>query len=154
MKRMTRRRFLRYGLGAGAGLALPWGRIPLAWAASGPKLAKYIQPLPLPDRGIVVATPSGEELNASARAGYTTVCQYMENVSAHAQPVHREVLEADHNGDAPRVRSNSDRAIARSSDPDGRRSPFEDRVVRECEKCPQPNPPCTVLARDSSHPSF
>jgi hypothetical protein len=86
MKRMTRRRFLRYGLGAGAGLALPWGRIPLAWAASGPKLAKYIQPLPLPGRGIVVATPSGEELNASARAGYTTVRQYMENVSAHASP--------------------------------------------------------------------
>jgi spore coat protein A len=59
MKRMTRRRFLRYGLGAGAGLALPWGRIPLAWAASGPKLAKCVQPLPLPGRGIVVATPSG-----------------------------------------------------------------------------------------------
>jgi hypothetical protein len=44
---------------ASAGLAVPWGRIPLAWAANGPKLAKYIQPLPLRGRGIVVATPSG-----------------------------------------------------------------------------------------------
>ena len=55
---MTRRRFLQYGVGAGAALALPWGaRIPLATAAKGGKLAKYVQPVPLPGDGIVVATP-------------------------------------------------------------------------------------------------
>ena len=57
---MTRRRFLQYGVGAGAALALPWrARIPLATAAKGGKLAKYVQPVPLPGAGIVVATPSG-----------------------------------------------------------------------------------------------
>ena len=57
---MTRRRFLQYGVGAGAALALPWAaRIPLATAAQGGKLAKYVQPVPLPGAGIVVASPSG-----------------------------------------------------------------------------------------------
>ena len=55
---MTRRRFLQYGVGAGAALALPWAaRIPLATAAKGGKLTKYVQPVPLPGAGIVVATP-------------------------------------------------------------------------------------------------
>ena len=60
---MTRRRFLQYGVGAGAALALPWAaRIPLASAAAqGGKLTKYVQPVPLPGAGIVVATPSGPE---------------------------------------------------------------------------------------------
>src|SRR6266536_1178206 len=54
MKRITRRRFLQYGLGVGGALALPWP----ARAAKGGKLAKYVQPLPVPGAGIVVATPS------------------------------------------------------------------------------------------------
>jgi spore coat protein A, manganese oxidase len=60
MNAMTRRRFLRYGAGAGAALALPWAaRIPAARAAAGPQLRKYLEPVPLPGAGIVVATPSG-----------------------------------------------------------------------------------------------
>ncbi len=60
MKRIRRRRFLQYGLGASASLAVPWtGRIPVAHAAMGGKLAKYVEPLPVPGAGIVVATPSG-----------------------------------------------------------------------------------------------
>ncbi len=60
MKGMTRRRFLQYGAGAGAALALPWAaRVPAARAAVGPQLRKYVEPVPLPGAGIVVATPSG-----------------------------------------------------------------------------------------------
>jgi spore coat protein A len=56
---MSRRRFLQYGLGAGAAFALPWAVPPrTALAAHGGRLAKYVQPLPLPGAGIVVATPS------------------------------------------------------------------------------------------------
>jgi spore coat protein A, manganese oxidase len=66
MQPITRRRLLQYGLGAGA-LTLSWtSRIPSASAAKGGKLAarrgkltKYMQPVPLPGKGIVVATPSG-----------------------------------------------------------------------------------------------
>jgi hypothetical protein len=60
--RITRRRLLGYGLGAGAALTVPWAsRIPMASAARSGKLTKYIQPVPLPGRGIVVATPSGSD---------------------------------------------------------------------------------------------
>jgi spore coat protein A, manganese oxidase len=60
MKPVTRRRFLQYGLGAGVGLAMPWiVRYPVASAAKGDKLTKYLEPLPVPGNGIVVATPSG-----------------------------------------------------------------------------------------------
>jgi spore coat protein A len=60
MKRITRRRFLRYTAGLGGTLALPWAvHIPAARAAPGGKLTKYVQPLPVPGAGIVVATPSG-----------------------------------------------------------------------------------------------
>jgi len=60
MRRITRRLFLRYTAGLGGALALPWtAHIPMAHAATGGKLTKYIQPLPVPGTGIVVATPSG-----------------------------------------------------------------------------------------------
>jgi spore coat protein A, manganese oxidase len=60
MNGMTRRRFLQYGAGAGATLALPWAaRTSAASAAPGLKLTKYLEPVPLPGAGIVVATPSG-----------------------------------------------------------------------------------------------
>ena len=60
MKPITRRRFLAYGLGAGASFAVPLAaRIPAARAAKGGQLAKYLEPLPVPGAGIVVATPSG-----------------------------------------------------------------------------------------------
>jgi spore coat protein A len=59
---MTRRRFLQAGLGAGTALLLPWGvPVPSVRAAQGGKLAKYLEPLPLPGAGIVVATPSGPD---------------------------------------------------------------------------------------------
>jgi spore coat protein A len=56
MKGMTRRRLLRNAAGASAGLALPWGvRAPSANAAAGGNLRKYVQALPVPGKGIVVA---------------------------------------------------------------------------------------------------
>ena len=58
METITRRRLLQYGLGAGAALALPWAARPV-WAAPGGKLVKYLERLPVPGDGIVVATPSG-----------------------------------------------------------------------------------------------
>jgi spore coat protein A, manganese oxidase len=67
MSDVTRRRFLAYGLGAGASLAVPWtvgARVASAAtgnisAAASPNLGKYLEPVPLPGKGIVVATPSG-----------------------------------------------------------------------------------------------
>jgi spore coat protein A, manganese oxidase len=57
---ITRRKFLQYGLGVGAGLAIQSTlRFPFARATPGGKLAKYVQPLPVPGAGIVVATPDG-----------------------------------------------------------------------------------------------
>ena len=62
MPRITRRRFLQYGLGAGASLVAPLaGRLPRGYAAKGGKLTKYLEPLPVPGAGIVVATPSGPD---------------------------------------------------------------------------------------------
>jgi spore coat protein A len=59
MKRITRRRFLKYGLGVGSALGAPWAiRIPEARAAPGGKLAKYLEPVPQPGAGMVVAAPS------------------------------------------------------------------------------------------------
>ena len=57
---ITRRSFLKYGAGSSAALALPW-TVRQAFAAppAPSMLTKYIQPLPLPGAGIVVATPSG-----------------------------------------------------------------------------------------------
>jgi spore coat protein A len=60
VKPFTRRQFLQCGLGAAGALALPWS----VHAASGRKLPKYIQPVPLPGAGIVVATPSGPDAYA------------------------------------------------------------------------------------------
>jgi spore coat protein A len=60
MSGITRRRFLDYGL-RGA-VALGWAtRIQAAHAKQGGKLTKYVQPLPIPGAGIVVATPSGPD---------------------------------------------------------------------------------------------
>jgi spore coat protein A len=58
MTTTTRRRFLKSGVGAGAALLLPWAVRPGSVAAAN-KLTKYLEPLPLPGAGIVVATPTG-----------------------------------------------------------------------------------------------
>ena len=68
MSETTRRRFLQYGLGGGALLALPAAarrglagsltRRPTSGLAGG-RLRKFREPLPVPGNGIVVATPSG-----------------------------------------------------------------------------------------------
>ncbi len=57
---MTRRQFLGYSLGAGAALVLP-RPAPTAIAGAAPRgrLTRYVEPLPVPGAGIVVATPSG-----------------------------------------------------------------------------------------------
>jgi spore coat protein A len=59
MSMLTRRRFLTYGMGAGAALTLPWTSTPTLASTTGRRLAKYVEPLPLPGAGIVVATPFG-----------------------------------------------------------------------------------------------
>ena len=57
---ITRRSFLKCSAGAGAALSLPWTmRQALATRPARSLLTKYIQSLPLPGAGIVVATPSG-----------------------------------------------------------------------------------------------
>ena len=57
---MTRREFLRYGAGTSVALAAPWASSRSAIAANvAGRLKKYVEPLPLPGAGIVVATPSG-----------------------------------------------------------------------------------------------
>src|SRR5512133_1033692 len=57
---ITRRSFLKCGAGASAALALPWTvRQAFATGPARSLLTKYIQSLPLPGAGIVVATPSG-----------------------------------------------------------------------------------------------
>src|SRR5512133_3331784 len=56
--RISRRRFLQYGAAGGAALFFQ-GRISLARAAGSPPLPKFMEPVPLPGDGIVVATPSG-----------------------------------------------------------------------------------------------
>jgi spore coat protein A, manganese oxidase len=69
---MTRRRFLEYGAGAGATLALPWAaRIPAAHAGTAPQLSKYLEPVPLPGAGIVVATPNGNNRYSFAQIEIT-----------------------------------------------------------------------------------
>jgi spore coat protein A len=58
---MSRRRFIGYGLGTGAAVALPWtAGAQAAQAAPGARLRKYLQPVPVPGRGIVVASPAGK----------------------------------------------------------------------------------------------
>jgi spore coat protein A len=60
MTGLTRRRFFYYGAGLGAALAIPWTRATRAYAGIGSRLEKYIQPVPLPGNGIVVATPGAD----------------------------------------------------------------------------------------------
>jgi len=61
MRPITRRRFLGYGIGAGTALAARWPVVDAyaATSSSGVALTKYVQPVPLPGNGIVVAAPSG-----------------------------------------------------------------------------------------------
>src|SRR4029450_6931425 len=57
---ITRRSFLKCGVAASATLALPWTvRQAFASRPTRSLLKKYIQHVPLPGSGIVVATPSG-----------------------------------------------------------------------------------------------
>jgi spore coat protein A len=58
-KKLTRRRFVQYGAAGGAAMFVPWARTSVATAAAGGKLTKYVEPLPLPGAGIVVASASG-----------------------------------------------------------------------------------------------
>jgi spore coat protein A, manganese oxidase len=59
MTSLTRRGFLKWTAAGGAALVLPWTRASLVSAVASPQLEKFVQPLPLPGAGIVVATPSG-----------------------------------------------------------------------------------------------
>jgi spore coat protein A len=62
----TRRQFLRYGMGAGAVLVMPATQRGLAGRLAGGQpaqvsdgLRRFREPVPVPGRGLVVATPSG-----------------------------------------------------------------------------------------------
>jgi spore coat protein A len=55
---ITRRQFIGFGAGVGAAFALPGTFGTAVAAVAGGKLAKYVQPLPLPGAGLVVATPT------------------------------------------------------------------------------------------------
>jgi spore coat protein A len=58
--RISRRRLLQYGVAGGAALFLPWpSRVAVASAAASLPLPKFLEAVPLPGAGIVVATPSG-----------------------------------------------------------------------------------------------
>jgi len=54
---VTRRSFLKYGVGTGGLLTVPWVAAP-ALASTGRRLTKYVEPVPVPGAGIVVATPT------------------------------------------------------------------------------------------------
>src|SRR6266536_5913623 len=57
---LTRRQVLEYGAAGGVALFLPsFVGAPAAGASTGGKLAKFLEQVPLPGAGIVVATPSG-----------------------------------------------------------------------------------------------
>ena len=55
---LTRRRFLLYGAAGSAALVVPWSRLQAA-PTTAANLRKYLEPVPLPGAGIVVASPSG-----------------------------------------------------------------------------------------------
>jgi spore coat protein A, manganese oxidase len=60
MAGISRRELIGYGLLTGTTVALPWTAGAGAMAAeSDVKLRKYVQPLPVPGRGIVIASPVG-----------------------------------------------------------------------------------------------
>jgi spore coat protein A, manganese oxidase len=59
MRGLTRRSVLKYGAAVGGGLVLPWTRILATSAEMGGKLAKYLEKVPQPGAGLVVATRSG-----------------------------------------------------------------------------------------------
>ena len=56
---VSRRKFLQYGGRRRGVVSAVGGRTPFAIAAPGGKLTKYLQPVPLPGAGIVVAAASG-----------------------------------------------------------------------------------------------
>jgi spore coat protein A, manganese oxidase len=58
MTHISRRDFLKLGAGAGALFAAPWSILEAHAVAKAPKLSAFVQPLPVPGNGIVVATPS------------------------------------------------------------------------------------------------
>src|SRR4029450_6192223 len=66
--RISRRRFLQYGAAGGAALFFP-ARIPLARAEGSPPLPKFMEPVPLPGAGIVVATPTGANQYSFTQTG-------------------------------------------------------------------------------------
>jgi hypothetical protein len=57
MATINRRRFVQTGLATGVVLGSPWTLG--TTHATGRQLAKYLEPVPRPGAGIVVATPSG-----------------------------------------------------------------------------------------------
>jgi spore coat protein A, manganese oxidase len=57
--RLSRRRLLQYGMAGGATLLLPRQSLAASAGVTTRGLAKFLEPVPLPGAGIVVATPSG-----------------------------------------------------------------------------------------------
>jgi len=72
MRSLSRRRFLQLGLAAGAAAVLPGATpMPFVTAASNRKLAKYVDRLPVPGSGLVVATPTASNEYSFAQRAIT-----------------------------------------------------------------------------------
>lgn len=82
MRTLRRRSLFKYGAAAGGAAVLaPWtSRIAPAEARSGGSLAKYLEPLPLPGAGIVVATPR------SVQGGLTTYAFTQREIARQLHP--------------------------------------------------------------------
>src|SRR6266568_1816518 len=81
MNILTRRTFLKVGAAGGAALLVPWNlRIETANAAMGGKLVKFLEPVPVPGAGIVVATPK------SIRPGLTKYAFTQTQISRQLHP--------------------------------------------------------------------
>jgi hypothetical protein len=79
MTTITRRHFVQYGLGAGAALGTALVVAAASPGEAGHKLMPYLEPLPLPGAGIVVATPTGSDQYSLRRdrlsGNYTRGCR-------------------------------------------------------------------------------
>src|SRR6266516_2257765 len=81
MAGITRRRFLQYGAGISAALTMPWAQPSAAFAAMGGKLGKYLEQVPLPGNGIVVATPTGPNQYAFTQTGTPLSVSFTNNLA-------------------------------------------------------------------------
>src|SRR5690349_10033844 len=61
MERMSRKRLFVYGLAGGSALVLPARQPRVALARAPRRLRRFVEPLPVPGEGIVVARPAADD---------------------------------------------------------------------------------------------